>query len=168
MVSKADNTDAICFEAVAELGKLLGLNKSASLALALLFTQAEPLSLDTIADQTNIAKSSTSVILKNLEHMGLVCTVDRPHDRRKFYQIADSLAAAFAALVARRLAPVTDRRSAIQAARRSPGHCPDDARLDELQAIYSSLEHVATLFDSQRAAAWGVIQDRLVTDAPFT
>lgn len=151
---------AVYFDAVAELGKILGLSKSASLALALLFVSEEPLSLDEIARQTGIAKSSISVILKTLEQMGLTATVDVPTDRRKYYRVADNPGDALALVLARRLENLTAHRQALLEPD-SSGDGPEDDRFEQIKTIYKGLVHLSELFRSQRADAWENLDEHL-------
>lgn len=149
------------FDAVAELGKLLGLSKSASLAFAVLFTSEQPLSLDDVATHTGIAKSSISVILKNLEQFGLSEVVDKPHDRRKYYQIVDDPGEAITALFARRLDIVNRRQQDSLAYPGSPISPQLRQRLNQLAVIYDSLDMLADFLHMQRAAAWDELRHRL-------
>lgn len=151
---------AIYFDAVAELGKLLGLSKSASLALALLFVTEAPLSLDEIAQQTGIAKSSISVILKTLEQMGLTATVDKPTDRRKYYRMADNPGDALALVMARRLENLTAHRQKLLESDQTAANL-EDGRFQQIRAIYKSLSHLSELFRSQRADAWVNLDEHL-------
>ena len=151
---------ATYFDAVAELGKLLGLSKSASLALALLFVSEVPLSLDDIAQQAGIAKSSISVILKTLEQMGLTTTVDKPTDRRKYYRVVDNPGDALALVFAQRLDNLTAHRQALL----EPDTAeisPDDVRFEQIKTIYKGLLHLSELFRSQRADAWENLDEHL-------
>ncbi len=153
------------FESVAELGKLLGLSKSASLVLALLCTQSEPLSLDEAAHKTGIAKSSISVILKTLEQMGLAQEVGRLGDRRKLYQATENLPDVVATLIARRLDSIATRQQ--DALALCAAQCAtDQRRLSQLQAIYNGLVLLASFFRARRADAWQEIQDRLAVKTP--
>ncbi len=165
---RPDHIDRQLFDAVAELGKFLGLSKSASLALALLFSADEPLSLDDVAAYTSIAKSSISVILKNLEQMGLAEAVDKPHDRRKYYQVTDHPGDAVAILVARRLDNLTSRGQYAFDARQDAGSPLQQERLEQILAIYRSLIQLATLFHVRRAAAWEDITNYLRVDVADT
>jgi DNA-binding transcriptional regulator GbsR (MarR family) len=168
------NEDCPTFEAVAELGKILGLNKSASLALALLFTEETPLPLDEIARKTGIAKSSISVILKNLEQLGLAIGVTKTNDRRKYYRITDNPGDAFAMVIARYLDHITVSQQEVLAQ-----HHPDTAAeavdnpstpgdghaaQQQLRVIYQSLAQLAAFFRTQRADAWPALCERLALD----
>ncbi len=164
MSNNPANPVKLLFDAVAELGKLLGLSKSASLALAFLFTSDRPLSLDDVATHTGIAKSSSSVILKNLEQLGLTKVIDKPHDRRKYYQLVDDPGDAVATLIARRLDVLTSRQHEMLV---HPGlSCSSQVRqrLTQLAAIYNSLDLLAMFFHEQRAKAWDEIRHRLAAD----
>lgn len=153
--------DSAFFDAVAELGKLLGLSKSASLTLALLFMADEPLSLDEVAAQTGIAKSSISVILKSLEQMNLAETVDRANDRRKYYRVTNTLADAFAMGIAQRIENLTTRRQHILALESDSSPSLPADRLEQLQVMYHGLIQLSEFFRSHRAEAWGNLNSQL-------
>ncbi len=165
----AQENHTATFEVVAELGKLLGLNKSASLALALLFLADEPLSLDEIAARIGIAKSTCSVILGNLQQTGLIETVDRPRDRHKFYELIDNPGDVFALLIAQRLESAAGRQQNPFVTDR-----PDDTvgarsdrvlqRLNQLKSIHTVLLQFAILLRTQRAQAWQELSTRLHYD----
>lgn len=161
MRDNARNANAALFEAVAELGKLLGLSRSASMILGLLFVQDEPLSLDDVAESAGIAKSSVSVSLKHLEQMGLVEVADRLSNRRKFYKVVDNPGDALALHVARRLDNLTSRQQL------PPPLAPTDqsplqaARWKQVQTIYESLIQLAAFFRARRTEAWQVLKDCL-------
>ncbi|GEM_PF-2840214 len=159
--------DTLFFDAVAELGKLLGLSKSASLALAVLFTEGRPLSLDEVANKTKIAKSSMSVILKSLEQMGLVEVAGKLHDRRKFYKISDNLGDAVALAIARRLDHFVGWEQRLQDAQ-SASQSGNAKQIAELTAIYETLTKLAVFFRTRRADAWQDIQECLADDNPGT
>lgn len=165
MASKTQPTDEVFFQAVAELGKLLGLSKSASLTLAVLFTADEPLSLDDVAERMSIAKSSISVILKNLEQMGLTVVVDKLNDRRKFYRLVDNPGDAFAGLIARKLDNLTSSQALFLSLTAAEGEIEQE-RLEELQAIYHSLGQLATFLHMRGAAAWVDIPNCLPNSPP--
>ncbi|MBN2471935.1 MAG: MarR family transcriptional regulator [Anaerolineae bacterium] len=157
-------SETILFEAVSELGKLLGLNKSASLALANLFIAEEPQSLDAIADRTGIAKSSNSVILKQLNQMGLVDVVSQPHDRRKYYKIVKNPGDRIAILIAQRLDNLTSRQHELF---ELENHCqptPYQERVEQLKRIYHSLANAAQFLRTERDHAWEVFDERLAVD----
>jgi DNA-binding transcriptional regulator GbsR (MarR family) len=160
-MTNQDTDTAIYFDAVAELGKLLGLSKSASLALALLFVSATPLSLDEIAQQTGIAKSSISVILKTLEQMGLTTTVDKPTDRRKYYRVVDNPGDALALVVARRLENLTAHRETLLEPEPAMAS-PENGRFEQIKTIYKGLAHLSELFRAQRADAWENLDEQLM------
>jgi DNA-binding transcriptional regulator GbsR (MarR family) len=164
MTQTRTQLEATLFDAVAELGKLLGLNKSTSLALALLYTADVPLSLDDIAARTGTAKSSNSVILKNLEQMGLAQVVDRPHDRRKFYKIVDNPGDAVAILVAQRLDNLTTRAENLPDDDQTEHSAQFVCRLNQLKSIYNVLLQAATYLRAQRAEAWDGMSSRLSPD----
>lgn len=157
-------SDSALFDAVAEFGKLLGLNKSASLALALLFTADRPLCLDEITEQSGIAKSSNSVILKNLEQMGLIESIDQPHDRRKFFQMVDDPGDAFAVLIARRLDSMTSRQHEIHNIEENNHSDQYDRRVAQLKAIYLSLLQAASYLRTRKSEAWEDLTERFVID----
>lgn len=161
MLPKTEQTQNIYFDAVAELGKLLGLNKAASVAFALLFTAEAPLSLDDLTEQAGVAKSSTSSVLKNLEQLGLTEVVAGPQARRKYYQMVEHPAEAIALLVARRLENMALRRENLLAAQHE-AHTNDSCRFEELHSIYASLLQVASFLRTERANAWPNIHSRLV------
>ncbi len=154
------------FEAVVKLGKLLALNKSASLALALLFAADQPLSLDEITSSTGIAKSSNSVILKNLEQMGLVEAVNRPHDRRKYYRVVDNPGEVFAVLIAQRLDNATSRQYDLPESDHSDHSVEYVQRLTQLKAIDLGLLQAASYLRAQRANAWSDMNKRLSLEQP--
>lgn len=153
------NTDTTLFEAVAELGKLLGLNKSASLALAHLFVTDEPQSLDAITENTGIAKSSNSVILKQLAQMGLVETVNQPHDRRKYFKMTKNPGERIAMLIAQRLDNLTSRQHEIFELDQCHHSTPYQERVEQLKHIYQSLAQAAHFLRSERDHAWEVFDD---------
>lgn len=154
----------ILFEAMADLGKLLGLNKSASLALALLYASDEPLSLDEVTTNTGIAKSSNSVILKQLEQMGLIEAVHQPRDRRKFYQIVESPGERFAMLIAQRLSNVTSRQQDLFELA-DDDHSPQFVeRIDQLKIIYLGLQQMATFLRTWRVDDWEAFDERFTPD----
>ncbi len=163
--------DAILFEAVVELGKLLGLNKAAALALALLFAAEQPLSLDDISERSGIAKSSSSVILKSLNQMGLVEVVHQPHNRRKFYRATENPAERIAMLFARRLESLqAHQHQMVQLSQTS--HSQHYAcRIEQLNGVYQGLLQAANFLRQQRAGAWKGFDERLApdetADAPF-
>ncbi len=154
MTQTVNQNDTNLFDAVAELGKLLGMNKSASLALAILYTADKPLSLDEITTSTGIAKSSNSVILKNLEQMGLVETVDVPHERRKFFKIVDNPGESFAMLIARRIDIVTTRSHGILAIDDTEHSAQFASRISQLKTIYKALLQTAQYLRDQRSEVW--------------
>ncbi len=149
------------FDAVAELGKILGLSKSASLTLALLFVADEPLSLDEVAAQTGIAKSSISVILKNLEQMNLAETVDWANDRRKYYRVTSTPADAFAVGIAQRIENLTTRRQHILDPESDVRPSLPADRLEQLQSMYHGLIQLSEFFRSHRAEAWESLNSQL-------
>ncbi len=163
-IKPALDIEPALFEAVVKVGKLLGLNKSASLALALLFAADQPLSLDDITASTGIAKSSNSVILKNLEQMGLVESVNRPHDRRKYYRVVDNPAEAFAVLIAQRLDNVAGRQQELFDSDHPNHSAAYRQRLVQLKAIYLGLLQAANYLRIQRANAWHEMNTRLAVD----
>ncbi len=165
-VKPAPDIDPTLFEAVAKVGKLLGLNRSASLALALLFAADQPLSLDEITRNTGIAKSSNSVILKNLEQMGLVESVNRPHDRRKYYRVVDNPGEAFAVLIAQRLDNITGRQHHLFDIDHTAHSAAYLQRLEQLRTVYLGLVQAASYLRAQRADAWSDINRRLSLDQP--
>jgi DNA-binding transcriptional regulator GbsR (MarR family) len=164
MIPNPEDADGLFFDATAELGKLLGLSKSASLALAVLFTTDEPLSLDEVAAHTSIAKSSISVILKNLEQMGLTEVIDKPHDRRKYYKVVDNPGEAVAALVARRLDHLTGRQQEALALKQAAFSAQQKERLDQLISIYQGLIQIAAFLHARRADAWADMRSCLKID----
>ncbi len=165
MLDDTQTVDALLFEAVAELGKLLGLSRSASVTLGLLFTQDEPLSLDDVAGSAGIAKSSVSVSLKHLEQMGLVEVADRLSNRRKFYKVVDNPDDAFALLVARRLDNLTSRQQHVPPIAQTDRSPLQAARLKQVHMIYESLIQLAAFFRLRRAAAWRELKDCLEVEA---
>ncbi len=162
------NTDTTLFEAVAELGKLLGLNKSASLALAHLFVTDEPQSLDAITDNTGIAKSSNSVILKQLSQMGLVEVVNQPHDRRKYFRIAKNPGERIAMLIAQRLDNLTSHQHEIFELDECHHSTPYQERVVQLKHIYQSLAQAAHFLRAERDHAWEAFDDLLAVDQTLT
>jgi DNA-binding transcriptional regulator GbsR (MarR family) len=162
--------DVVLFEAVAELGKLLGLNKSAALALAFLFAADGCASLDEISASSGIAKSSSSVILKNLEQMGLVEVVHQPHDRRRYYQVAGDPGDRVAMLIARRLKSLADHQQDICQIGNTDHSRQYTHRVEQLKGIYQGLLQAANFLQVQRAEAWKAFDERLsldeITDAP--
>ncbi|GAB4571352.1 MAG: hypothetical protein Kow0077_07840 [Anaerolineae bacterium] len=155
------------FEAAAELGKLLGLNKSASLILAHLFTIEDAVSLDQISEDLGIAKSSNSVILKTLEQMGLVEAVHVPHDRRKFYRLVENPGERLSLLISRRLENIVSRQKPILTADAPHESELVEARQEQLRMIYRALLHLASLLRDTRAEAWAILDDCLATRHSF-
>lgn len=162
------NPEDTLFEAVAELGKLLGLNKSAALALAILFAADNPLSLDEVTDNTGIAKSSNSVILKQLEQMGLIEAVHQPRDRRKYYQVVESPGERFAMLIAQRLSNVTSRQQDLFDLDCANHSAQFVDRVYQLQIIYQGLQQTATFLRTWRADAWEAFDERLSDHSSHT
>jgi DNA-binding transcriptional regulator GbsR (MarR family) len=161
--SPTSDLEATLFEAVAELGKLLGLNKSGALALALLYTAEDSLSLDEVTVQTGIAKSSNSVILKNLEQMGLVEVVDKPHDRRKYYKVTNNPGDAFARLIAQRLDNATLHRDSLLRIDDGKNHSEEYLqRLNQLKSIYKVLLHMSVYLRAIGAGAWETLDEHLL------
>lgn len=161
-------TETVLFEAVAELGKLLGLNKSASLALANLFVAEEPQSLDAISTSTGIAKSSNSVILKQLEQMGLIEVVSQPHDRRKYYKMVKNPGERIAILIAQRLDNITSRQHELFEVEQMNCSQQYQERVTQLKHIYLSLVQAAHFLRSERGHAWEVFDERLAVDQTST
>lgn len=164
MISKDTQAPPIYFEVVAELGRLLGLNKSSSLALAFIFATDRPLSLDEITDQTGIAKSSNSVILKNLQQMGLIETVAMPQTRRKFYKAVENPADVLAALIAQQFESVTRHQQALQALHETDYSTTFKSRFNQLNTIQYVFLQMAGLLRAGRADAWEDISNRLALE----
>jgi DNA-binding GntR family transcriptional regulator len=67
----------------------------------LLLLSEQPLSLDEIASQLGISKSSVSVATRDLERVGVARRLGQPGSRRVLYEASDDMGPTFQALFAR-------------------------------------------------------------------
>jgi hypothetical protein len=86
--------------------------------------------------------------------MGLVETVDVPHERRKFFKIVDNPGESFAMLIARRIDIVTTRSHGILAIDDTEHSAQFASRISQLKTIYKALLQTAQYLRDQRSEVW--------------
>lgn len=127
-----------------------GINRTMAQILALLFTSAEPLSVDDIMDRLRISRGNASMSLRDLMDWGIVRRFRRPGERHDTYQCESDPYTMFAKVVRERKRREVDPTvSAIREclARVPEGQADPDAevfrsRLAGLIEIFTALDHL--------------------------
>lgn len=85
-----------------EMGNRWGINRTVGQIYALLFTSADPLNADEIADALGFSRSNVSIGLKELDSWNLVRLSHLPGDRRDYYSAPDDVWTIFRTLAEQR------------------------------------------------------------------
>lgn len=142
------------FNAATEFARLIGLNKSSAVAFASLYAADNPLSLDDITEQTGVAKSSNSVILKNLEQLGLIEAVHQANSRRKYYTVVSNPGDAIALLIAKRIRRLKRCQQDLYDSDTSSHSTAYENRVNQLKSIYMTVLGLSDLLNANRGNTW--------------
>ncbi|MBY4947400.1 GbsR/MarR family transcriptional regulator [Cupriavidus respiraculi] len=85
-----------------EMGNRWGINRTVGQIYALLFTSADPLNADEIAEALGFSRSNVSIGLKELDSWNLVRLSHLPGDRRDYYSAPDDVWTIFRTLAEQR------------------------------------------------------------------
>ncbi len=132
-----------------------GLPRIAGRIFGLLLVQADPCSLDDMADALGVSKGSISTDARLLEQFGLLQRITRPGDRRDYYTLSEDC---FARTLEVRLQRMQRFHALIDEARSLPNRNADvKARLDEMDRAYelavSSMTDALERWEHGRATA---------------
>jgi DNA-binding transcriptional regulator GbsR (MarR family) len=154
-------------EAWGAMGSLWGINRSVARVHALLMANADPISLDEIAEQLLISKGNASMSLRELRTFGVVRQVEVPGDRRDFWVTEPDVWTMFFRILRERKRREFD--PALDAVRRlveTPGASGSvRRRLEQMADLLTTMDGVASrLLDAPESARSALA---FIAGAPF-
>lgn len=132
-----------------------GIPRIAGRLFGLLMVNAEPCSLDDMADRLRVSKGSVSSNSRMLEQWGVAERVTRPGDRRDYYHLADDMESR---ILERQMEHVVRMRERLREGLASMPDAPDGVR-DRFRAAIAfqerALESLGELLGRVRGGAAG-------------
>jgi len=138
-----------------------GINRTMAQILALLFTSAEPMSVDAIMDRLRISRGNASMSLRDLMDWGIVKRVRQPGERRDVYSCERDPWVMFAKVTRERKRREVD--PTVTAIRECLDRIPADADGDQAEALRTRLAGLLEIFTILDA----VYRQVFATDASF-
>lgn len=121
-----------------------GINRTMAQILALLFTSAQPLTVDEIMERLRISRGNASMSLRDLMDWGIVRRFRRPGERRDAYACETDPWVMFAKVTRERKRREVD--PTVTAIRECLDRIPEDADVAEAEALRTRLAGLLEIF----------------------